>query len=130
MEPNTGLTSEEACDSGPPDAYPVVGPSPRAPEPAEPGWAPVMEFTAADIFQHSPFGDMLNSLKSLSLSGDSWPNYVRLEWEVGEEGICCPPTTHFIATVDDLTKVLDFDSEDIDSMDDDAGEEHEPPLTG
>ena len=66
---------------------------------------------------------MLNSLKSLSLSGDSWPNYVRLEWEAGDEGIHCPPTTHFIATIDDLTDVLDFDSEDIDGMDDDVGEE-------
>ena len=81
-----------------------------------------MEFTAADIFQHSPFNDVLNSLKSLPLSGDSRPNYVRLEWEAGDEGIRCPPTTHFIATVDDLTDVLDFDSEDINSMDDDAGD--------
>ena len=38
-----------------------------------------------------------------------------------------PPTTHLIATVDDLTDMLDFDSEDIDGMDDDAGEEQEPP---
>ena len=81
-----------------------------------------MEFTAADIFQHSPFGDMLNSLRSLSLSGDSWPKYVRLEWEAGDKEIRCPPTTHFIATVDDVTDVLDFDSKDIDGMDDDAGE--------
>ena len=88
-----------------------------------------MEFTAADIFQHSPFGDVLNSLKSLSLSGDPWPNYVWLKWEAGDEGIRCPPTTHFIATVDDLPDVLDFDSEDIDGMDDDAGEVQEPPLT-
>ena len=66
---------------------------------------------------------MLNSLKSLSLSGDFWPNYVRLEWEADDEGIFCPPTTHLIATVDDLTGMLDFDSEDIDGMDDDAGEE-------
>ena len=80
-----------------------------------------MELTVADVFQHSPFCDMLGLLKSLSLSGDSGPNYVRLEWEVGEEGIRCPPTTHFIATIDDLTDVLDFDSEDIDGMDDDAG---------
>ena len=100
VEPNPGLTSKEACESGPLDPYPVVGSSPRAPEPAEPGWAPVMEFTAADIFQRSPFGDVLNSLKSLSLSG-----------------IRCPLTTHFIATIEDLTDVLDFDSEDIDSMD-------------
>ena len=89
-----------------------------------------MESTATDIFQHSPFGDMLNSLKSLSLSGDSWPNYVRLESEAGDEGIRCPPTTHFIATVDDLTDVLDFNSEDIDGVDDDVGEEQEPPPTG
>ena len=110
----------EACNPGPPDSYPVVGPSPRAPEPAKSGWAPVMEFTTADILQHSPFGDMLNSLKSLSLSGGSGPNYVRLEWEADNEGIRCPPTTHFVATIDDLTDVLDFDFEDIDGMDDDA----------
>ena len=83
-----------------------------------------------DIFQHSPFGDVLDSLRSLSLSGDSWPNYVRLEWEAGDEEIRCPPTTHLIATVDDLTDVLNFDSEDIDVIDDDAGEEQEPPPTG
>ena len=130
IEPNTGLTSKEAYDSGPPDSYPVVGSGPRAPKPAELGWALVMEFTAADIFQHSPFGDMLNSLKSLSLSGDSWPNYVRLEWEAGDEGIRCPPTTHFIATVDDLTDVLDFNFEDIDGLDNDVGEKQEPPPTG
>ena len=71
VEPNTGPTAVEACIPGPPDSYPAVGPGPLTLEPVEPGWAPVMEFTAADIFQHSPFGDMLNSLKSLSLSGDS-----------------------------------------------------------
>ena len=65
---------------------------------------------------------MLDSLRSLSLSGDSWTNYVRLEWEAGDEEICYPPTTHLIATVDDLTDVLNFDSEDIDGIDDDAGE--------
>ena len=113
-----------------PDSYPAVGSSPRAPEPAEPCWAPVMEFTAADIFQHSPFGDVLNSLKSLSLSRDSWPNYVRLEWEADDEEIHSPPTTHLIATVDELTDMLDFDSKDIDGMENDVGEEKEPPPTG
>ena len=82
-----------------------------------------MEFTSADIFQHSPLGNVLNSLRSLSLSGDSWPNYVRLEWKADNEEIRSPPTTHLISTFDDLTDVLDFNSEDIDSMDDDAGEE-------
>ena len=70
---------------------------------------------------------MLNSLRSLSLSEGPWPNYVRLEREADDEEICSPPTTHLIATVDDLTDMRDFDSEDIDGMDDDAGEEQEPP---
>ena len=130
VEPNPGLASRDAYDFGPPDSYPVIGSSPRAPEPADPGWAPVMEFTVADIFQHSPFGDMLNSLKSLSLSGGSGPNYVRLEWEASDEEIRCQPTSHLIATVDDLTDVLDFDSEGIDGLDDDVGEEQEPAPTG
>ena len=88
-----------------------------------------MQFTSADIFQHSTLGDVLDSLRSLSLSGDPRPNYVRLEWEADDEGICSRPTTHLIATVDDLTDMLDFDSEDIDGMDDDAKEEQEPPPT-
>ena len=42
-----------------------------------------------------------------------------------------PPTTHFIATVDNVTNMLKFDSDDIDGMDDDTGEEQaqKPPLT-
>ena len=59
-----------------------------------------------------------------------WPNCVRLEWEADDEEIHPPPTTHLIATVDDLTDTLDFDSEDINGMDDDDGEEQEPPPTG
>ena len=43
-----------------------------------------------------------------------------------------PPTTHFIATVEDLTDMVDYGFEDIDGMDDDAGEEQtqNPPFTG
>ena len=82
-----------------------------------------MEFTSADIFQHSPFGYILNSLRSLSLSGESWPNYGRPDRDADDEEIRRPPTTHLVATVDDLTDMLDFDSKDIDGMDDDAGDE-------
>ena len=64
------------------------------------------------------------------MSGDPWPNYVRLEWDADDEEIRCPPTTHLVATVDDLADMLDFGSEDIDGMDDDAGDEQEPPPTG
>ena len=89
-----------------------------------------MEFTSADIFQHSPFGDILNSLKSLSLSGESWPNYVQQDWGADDEGTRRPPTTHLVATVDDLTDMLDLDSKDIDGMDDDAGDEEGPRTSG
>ena len=89
-----------------------------------------MEFTTADIFQHSPFGDILNSLRSLSLSGEPWPDYGQRDWDADDEEIRRPPTTHFVATVDDLTDMLDFDSEDIDGMDDDVGDEDEPPPIG
>ena len=130
LEPNADPTSYESGIIGPPDSSPIVGSEPRASVPIESDWAPVMEFTAADIFHHSPLGDVLNSLRSLSLSGDSWPNYVRLEWGTDDEEVRPPPTTHFIATIHDLTDVLDFDSEDIDGMDDDEGEEREPPPTG
>ena len=64
------------------------------------------------------------------MSGGSWPNYVRQDWDADDEEILRPPTTHLLATVDDLTNMLDFDSEDIDGMDDDAGDEQEPLPTG
>ena len=64
------------------------------------------------------------------MSGGSWPNYVRQDWDADNEEICGPPTTHLVATVDDLTDMLDFDSEDIYGMDDDAGDEEEPLPTG
>ena len=62
---------------------------------------------------------------------DSQPNYVRFELEADDGEVCFPPATHFIATVDDLTDVLDYGSEDIDDMDDDADKEQgqDPPFT-
>ena len=64
------------------------------------------------------------------MSGESCPNYVRQDWDADDEEIRDPPTTHLVATVDDLTNMLDFDSEDINGMDDNAGEEQEPPSAG
>ena len=83
IELDSGLVLCEACDSKMPDSFPDSESS--APLPIEPNWAPIMEFTTADIFQHSPFGDILNSLRFLSLSGESWPNYVRQDWDVDDE---------------------------------------------
>ena len=65
IEPNTSPALCMAHDSEDPDSSPDS--EPPAPLPIECDWAPIMEFTAADIFQHSPFGDILKSLKSLSL---------------------------------------------------------------
>ena len=62
LEPNTDFASNEACVIGPSDSSPVIDSQPRAFVPIESDWAPIMEFTSADIFQHSPLGDVLNSL--------------------------------------------------------------------
>ena len=91
-----------------PDPSPATASEPPAPVPIESDWAPIMEFTSADIFQHSPFGDILNSLRSLSLSRESWPNYVWQDGDTDGEEIHRPPTTHLVATVDDLTDMLNF----------------------
>ena len=57
-------------------------------------------------------------------------DYGQQGWDTDDEEIQSPPTTHLVATVDDLTDMLDFNYENIDGMDDDAGGEEEPPPTG
>ena len=81
IEPSIDLTLHESRDAKLPDSSPAMDSEPPAPMPIESDWAPIMEFTSTDIFQHSPFGDIMNSLRSLSLSGESWPNYVRQDWD-------------------------------------------------
>ena len=66
---------------------------------------------------------MLNSLKILSLAGDPQPNSVRFGLGADDREFYFPPATHFIATVEDLTDMLDYGFEDIDGMDDDTGED-------
>ena len=132
LEPHTDSTFCNVCVNRTPDSSPIVSSEPREPADAELDHLLIFEFSATDIFQHSPLGDVLNSLKNLSLEKDSWPNYVRFELEADDEEFCFPPATHFIATVDDLTDVLDYGSKDIDGMDDDADKEQgqDPPFTG
>ena len=71
IEPNIDLTLHKSRVVKPLDPSPATDSEPPAPIPIEFDWAPIMEFTSADIFQHSPFGDILNSLRSLSLSGEA-----------------------------------------------------------
>ena len=85
IEPNSNLVLRGARDSKVPDSFLDFESS--APVPIEHNWAPIMKFTATDIFQHSPFGDILNSLKSVSLSGEPWPDYGQQGWDADDEEI-------------------------------------------
>ena len=67
IEQNIDLTLHGSRDE-PPDSSPATDSEPRALVPIQFDWVPIMEFTSADIFQHSPIGDILNSLRSLSVS--------------------------------------------------------------
>ena len=132
LEPHMDLTSQDICVTGIPDSSLVISSKPCGPIDVEPDRLSIFEFSAADIFQHSPLGDVLSSLKNLSLAGDSQPNYVRFELGADDGEFCFPPATHFIATVEDLTDMLDYGSGDIASTDDDADKEQgqNPPFTG
>ena len=71
-------------------------------------------------------------MRSLAITEGSLPNYAQPGLGTESREFYVPPTTHFIATVEDLTDMLDYASEDIDDMDDDAGEEQSqnPPPIG
>ena len=108
LEPHTYLTSSRACVTGTSDSSPAIGSELRASTPIKPNQATIMELSSVDIFRHSPLGDVLNSLKALSLLGDSQPNYIWFELEADDGEFRFPPTTHFIATIEDLTDMLFF----------------------
>ena len=63
------------------------------------------------------------------MSGEPWLDYGQQGWDADDEEIRNPPTTHFVATVDDLTDMLDYDSEDIEGMDDYARDDQKPVPT-
>lgn len=72
--------------------------------------------------QTSLLDEALDLIRSLAITERSLPNYA---WPIpgAESGkYYVPPTTHFIATFEDLTDMLDYDSEDIDDIGDDAGD--------
>ena len=55
IEPNIDFTSYETCVAGPLDSSSATGSEPPAFVPIESDWAPIMEFSSADIFH---VGDM------------------------------------------------------------------------
>ena len=71
-------------------------------------------------------------MRSLIITEEPLLNHAQPGLGAGNREFYFPPTTHFIATVEDLTNTLDYASKDIDGMDDDAGEEQaqNPPVIG
>ena len=71
LEQHRDSTSGNAHVNGTPDSSPTTRSGSSAPADTELDRLSIFEFSAADIFQQSPFGDVLNSLKNLSLAEDS-----------------------------------------------------------
>ena len=71
LEPHTDSTSCNVCVNGTPDSSPAISSGPCTPADTELDRLSTFEFSAADVLQHSPLGDVLNSLKNLSLAEDS-----------------------------------------------------------
>ena len=68
-EPHMGLTSRNTRVTGTPASSPGISSEPCESADTELDCLSIFEFSAVDIFQHSPLGDVLSSLKNLSLAG-------------------------------------------------------------
>ena len=106
-----------------PDSSPDTGSEPSELASCELGQEVSFPPYSTDSFlpgQTSPLSEALDLMRSLVITEERCPNYAQpgLGAESGEFYV--PPTTHFIATVEDLTDMLDYGSKDIDGMDDDA----------
>ena len=71
LEPHTDPTSGGIRATGTSDSFSATGSEPRVSAHVELDRASIVEISSADIFRHSPLRDVLNSLKTLSLAGDS-----------------------------------------------------------
>ena len=118
-----------------PDSSPDTGSEPSESAPCELGRGVSFPPYSTDPLlpgQTSPLSEDLDLMRSLVITEEQCPNYAHtgLGAESGEFYV--PPTTHFIAAVEDSTNMLDYGSKEIDGMDDDAGEEQaeNPPFTG
>ena len=71
LDPRNDLTSCDVYVTGTSDSSPAISSEPCASADAELDQLSILEFSAADIFRLSPLGVVLNSLRNLSLAGDS-----------------------------------------------------------
>ena len=60
IEPNTDFSPYEGRVAEILGSSPATGSEPPASVPIESDWAPIMEFTSTNIFQHSPLGNVIN----------------------------------------------------------------------
>ena len=91
LEPHTDLTFGNAYVTGTSGLFPDKSFELYVSAHVEHDRLSIAEFSAPDIFRHSPLGDVLNSLKNLSLAGDSQPNYIRFELEADDREFRSPP---------------------------------------
>ena len=118
-----------------PDSSPGTTSEPSELAPCESGrgvFPPPYSVDFPLLDQTSPLSEALDLTRSRVITEEQRPNYAQLGLGAERREFFLPPTTHLIATVEDLTDMLDYDSEDIDGVDDDAGEEQAqgPPHTG
>ena len=71
LELHTGSAPCNIWVNGTLDSSPAISSGLGTPTDTELDRLSIFEFSAADIFQHSPLGDVLNSLQNLSLEKDS-----------------------------------------------------------
>ena len=67
LEPHADSTPCNICANGTPDSSLAISFGPCTLADTELDRLSIFEFSAADVFQHSPLGDVLKSLKNLSL---------------------------------------------------------------
>ena len=91
LEPHTDPTSSGIRVNETSEPFPATSSKPCASGHDKLDQASIIEFSFADIFRHSPFGNVLNSLKTLSLAGDSQPNYIWFELGADVGGFRFPP---------------------------------------
>ena len=118
-----------------PDSSPDTGSEPSESASCESGQGVSLPLYTTDPLlssQTSPLSKAMDLMRSLIITEEQRPNYVQPGLGAESREFYVPPTTHFIATVKDLTDMLDYSSKDIDGMDDDAGEEQAqiPPFIG
>jgi hypothetical protein len=67
----------------------------------------------------STINEVLDRIQIMSITDGSSSIYEQIGFEANHGEFCVPPTTHLVATIEDLTDMLDYASEEADDMDED-----------